>query len=267
MVGKIRRIGLTAAAVTATIVGTMAFASLASANDGIKDGAPEIDFVNRGAPQWNFAEPTIARKKQLTCWPSDAWPNGTQHTGNSEKVWPNAGSGCAAAGSKFPTYYNTAKCGSELRVAYFLYFPHDGFNGGGHRHDWENIAVVWKKDGNMWHRDSLKLSAHGGYKTVSWANAESWSADKGSAGKGKEFPRVFVGWGKHAMHNDQGGLTDVASNNVGPNYDHEYRSAAHSVWSSDGLVNASINTDIGKKINGATWGDATGTPTHANICG
>jgi hypothetical protein len=240
----------------------------ATARGDIRDGAPVTDFVNAGLPQWNFAEPRVGGKKRLTCWPSDAWPNGSQHTGNKPKAWPNAGSGCAAAGWRFPTYWTTKTCRSnDFRVGYFLYFPHDGFTGGGHKHDWEHIVMVWRKNGNSWTRDHLKLSKHGGYNNISWKKAESWNDDRRSAGKGRVFPRIFVGWGKHAMHNNQGGLTDEASNNVGTSYSLEFRRADHPVWSSDWLVDTRGGTDIANKIDGAKWGNATGTPNHANLCG
>lgn len=100
----------------------------------------------------------------------------------------------------------------------------------------------------------MLLSRHGGYATQDWDGAQSWSADWSSAGPGREIPRVFVGWGSHAMFNHQGGLKDVASQYT----NNEYRKADFSVRSSDWLIETKPH--IAGLFNQYPWGKANATP-------
>ncbi|MFI2347601.1 hypothetical protein ACH492_11250 [Streptomyces sp. NPDC019443] len=99
-----------------------------------------------------------------------------------------------------------------------------GFKPSGHRHDFEHVEVVWRKNGNDWTRGRLLLSAHGGHRVVAWRDAESWNNDRGHAARGLEHPRIFVGYGSHSMYNNQGGRKDVISA-----YTDEYRHADYPV--------------------------------------
>jgi hypothetical protein len=81
----------------------------------------------------------------------------------------------------------------------------------------------------------------------SWTAVESWNDDWSSAGLGRERPRIFVAWASHAMFNDQGGLTDAASQLPGPN---EFRNADHPVHEY-ALLEVTEDNDLGKKFRDA----------------
>ena len=221
-----------------------AAAPLALANEPILKRAPLREFVERSKPQWNFAR----ANNHDSCWPAEAiYADGKLNPGAAPKIWPNSNSNCPAVGQPFPTYYSAKECitNNEIRVSYTLYIPNSYFVGGGHRHDFEGVVVVWKKrDGEKWTRDRLLMSSHGKYVSQSWDKAESWNANWSSAGLGREFPRVFVGWGSHAMFNDQNTrFVDIVSQATG----NEYRSAKYPVRDYS-LVEVTEDNELGKKF-------------------
>ena len=65
------------------------------------------------------------------------------------------------------------------------------------------------------------------------------------------------------MFNDQGGLTDIASQGGG----NEYRTADHPVWA-DWRVEVTDDNDVAKTFGKYNWGSATSNPQHVlrNIC-
>jgi hypothetical protein len=216
------RAGVTAAVTALALAGATLIMTNASANEPLPEGPATLqDFVRASVPEWNFAFAV----RNAPCWPEDAWKNGKPHPGTSAKAWPDSDGGCIYKGAEqnlpFPTYYTVQKCTSaEIRVTFTLYMARSGFSIGGHKHDFEHIDVVWKRTGTEWRRDKLLLSRHAGHETRSWATVESWNAGRTSAGLGREFPRIFVGWGSHAMFNNQGGLTDLISQLTANEYRH-----------------------------------------------
>ncbi len=257
-----RRIWIGSLAVV-SLAGGLLFATIpsASANEPLPEGPATLqDFARRSVPQWNFAR----ANRNDPCWPESAFDgNGNPTDGGSVQNWPNSDGGCAPHGSAFPTYYTVQKCNAdEIRISYTIYQATSAFKPSGHRHDFEHVDVVWRKNGNSWSRDRLLLSAHGGHRVVGWASAESWNADRGSAGKGREFPRVFVGFGSHAMYNNQGGLKDVLSAYTG----NEYRQADYPSWADQGggLVEVAKDGDLYKKFeaNAGAWGKADSNPAR-----
>lgn len=230
----------------------------ASANEPLPEGPATLqDFVAGSVPQWNFAR----ANRNDPCWPESAFDgNGNPADGGNVQNWPNSDGGCAPHGAPFPTYYTVQKCNAdEIRVAFTIYQATSGFRPSGHRHDFEHVEVVWRKNGNDWTRDRLLLSAHGGHRVVAWGNAESWNHDRGHASKGLEHPRIFVGYGSHSMYNNQGGLKDVISA-----YTNEYRHADYPVWADQGggLVEVAKGGALQQKFeaNAAAWGSANGNP-------
>jgi hypothetical protein len=149
-------------------------------------------------------------------------------------------------------------------VSFTLYFPKDGFAPGdlGHDHDFEYIALVWHKNGSDWYRDRLLMSRHGKNIPQTWDKAESWNAGLSSAGLGREHPRIFVGWAKHAMFNNQGGLKDVLSQFT----DNEYRHADYRVYAEPTLQRVSDADELG--FEHFDWGHASSNPTAVsrNLC-
>lgn len=250
--------GLAALAVTGTLV---AAAPAALAQTNLPAGSPLPSFVSASLPQWNFAR----ANSRDTCWPSAAIDaSGAQSPSASRKAWPTAGQGgCPDRWSPFPTYYTVKQCGADqVRVIFNIYFKKDGFSGNlagnalGHGHDFEHIVLVWNRiaDGS-WARDHLLLGRHGDHVYQGWATAESWLPDFSSAGLGYDHPRIFVGWGKHAMFNHQGGLKDVASQFT----DNEYRHADFP-YLADNLQEVTDDNAPARQFDSFNWGSASSTP-------
>jgi hypothetical protein len=195
-------------------------------------GTGPMELVHASVPEWNFS----GGPDNDPCWPEDAFnPDGTPNDGADAPFWPDTDNGCAAKGAPHPTYFSVRQCTHEsARVSFTIYMAHSGFkSAGGHAHDFEHIDVEWKFDGAEWTRDRLLLSQHDKHDIKPWAEAESWNADRGSAGLGREFPRIFVGFGSHAMYNNQLGRKDVASHT---STDLEYRGADYQSWADTNLV-------------------------------
>jgi hypothetical protein len=156
----------------------------------LKEGPAHMeDFAWASQPQWNF-------HKGENCWPTKAL---------DDDGYPNQGIECSESsdagedGEAFPTYYTAKKCNpDEVRVSYTIYQPKDGEDD---EDDFEHIIVKWKKNGDNWSRDELLLSDDGEYSSVAWGEAESWNEDGDKAGKGLDFPRIFVYETRHGMHN------------------------------------------------------------------
>jgi hypothetical protein len=234
--------------------------STASANEGIPEGAPLSDFVDRSYPQWNF-DRAVGND---VCWPADPIAGGNQHPGSGGGPWPNADKDCPPVNTPFPTFYSVKECNdSEIRASFTIYQPYSGFAPFGHRHDFEYIVMVWTREGETWTRNRLLMSTHGKHRTRNWSEAESWTYDGGHAALGLERPRIFVGWGSHAMFNDQGGLTDIASQGN----DNESRHAKYPVWA-DWRVEVTDDNDVAKTFEKYDWGSATSNPQHVskNLC-
>lgn len=253
------RLSLVALAAASLVGVTFAVVPTASGNEPLPEGPATLrDFARKSVPQWNFAR----ANRNDPCWPEAAFDgDGNPADGAGVQNWPNSDGDCARHGSPFPTYYTVKKCDpSEIRVTFTIYMATSGFRPSGHRHDFEHVDVVWKRDGDTWTRDRLLLSAHGGHRVQSWGGAESWNADRGSAGKGREFPRVFVGWGSHSMFNNQGGLKDVLSQYTG----NEYRQADYPSWADQGggLVEVREGSELARKFDAsaAHFGSADSNP-------
>lgn len=237
----------------------IATAPSALANEPLPDGPSTLqDFARKSVPQWNFPR----ANSNDPCWPESPFDgNGNPTDGADVQNWPNSDGGCAPHRSPFPTYYTVQKCNpDEIRVSFTIYQATSGFRPSGHRHDFEHVDVVWRKNGNSWTRDRLLLSAHGGHRVVSWGSAESWNNDRGHAARGLEHPRVFVGFGSHSMFNNQGGLKDVISAYTG----NEYRQADYPSWADQGggLVEVTMDGDLFRRFeaNAAAWGSANSNP-------
>ena len=259
-----KRTWVVVAWIATVVAGAVAVAPAAFANSPVTDGQPLSEFIANSVPEWNFAR----ANNNDTCWPATAIDgNGTQHEPLSRSPWPDTDSGCAPANSPFTTYVSAKNCNdSEIRTSFTLYFPKDGFSPGklGHDHDFEYIVVVWRKNGGDWSRDRLLMSRHGKNIPLAWSDVESWNADLSNAGLGQEHPRIFVGWGKHAMFNNQAGLKDVVSQFT----DNEYRHADYRVFPAD-QVEVTDDNDVAKAFDGFSWGEASSNPAvvSRNMCG
>lgn len=232
-------------------------------NIPIQEGEPLSKFVEAGRPEWNFAR-TMGHD---VCWPQPAFlpPDDHANPGVGVKPWPRTNQdACPNTGGGFPTYWVAKKCSDdEIRVSYTLYIPNSCFIGCAHgdeftdeygRHDFEGVVVVWRRDGTDWTRSSLLLSQHADYQERAWPEAESWYLDWSSAGLGRNHPRIFVGWGSHAMFNDQEvSCKDIASQGNG----NEYRNAHYSHH--DYVLREVTETnDLGKRFQGALDDDKLG---------
>lgn len=256
------RVSLSLVSVTTLWTVTM---GVAGANNPVPEGPTTLqDIARMSAPEWNFAR----ANRNDPCWPEDPFDgNGNPKPGGDVKNWPDSDGGCAKGGN-FPTFYTVRKCNAnEIRASFSIYQATSGFRPSGHSHDFEHIDVIWNKQGNEWTRSQLWGSAHGGHHKYNWNDAESWNADRSSAGKGREFPRIFVGFGSHAMFNNQAGLKDVASAYT----DNEYRHADYRSWSNQGggLVEVQPGGNLYNKFKNANaWGGTT-TPAHLadKMCG
>ncbi|MFG3256733.1 hypothetical protein [Streptomyces sp. NPDC048172] len=235
-----------AATMTLGVTSGLLVSGVGEANEPQKEGPATLqDFAAASAPQWNFAR----ANSNDPCWPEDPFNgDGTPKPGGDVKNWPDSDGGCAPHGEYFPTFYTVKKCNpDEIRVSYSIYQATSGFEPSGHPHDFEHIDVVWNKNGDDWTRSKLLMSKHGGHRSTDWDDAESWSADGSGAGLGREYPRIFVGFGSHAMFNDQKeGLKDVASAYT----DKEYRQADYPSWSGEEgrLVEVAPDGDLYKKF-------------------
>ena len=272
MIRRIPRGPAALVAVLAACFALVAAAAPAQANEPIAEGAPLSDFVEASKPEWNFAR----ANNNDPCWPEEAiHPDGVLNSGAEPDEWPNSDNECSPQGTvPFPTYYSVEECNdSEIRVGYTIYIPNSGFAGGaglagaGHRHDFEGILVEWRRDGEQWFRSELLMGRHGKYIGRPWAEAESWSGDWTTAGLGREYPRIFVGWGSHAMFNDQGGLKDVISQYT----DNEYRAGDYPVNNSQ-LVQVTEDNELGQRFSDpateAHFGSANTHPAVVaqNLC-
>jgi hypothetical protein len=220
---------------------------------------PSIQRHLQGHPVGPFG-PILAGPP--ACWPEAAFDaNGVKSPGAAVPNWPNSDSGCPTVNSTFPTYYSAKQRASdEIRVIYTLYFAQDAFKPTGHHYDFENITVVWKLVSGQWVRYQLLLSQHQTHDTKAWANAESWSADETSAGKGREYPRIFVGFGSHAMYNNQNGLKDVLSAYTG--LEHRGHDCPVDAKTLD-LVEVTNDNDLALKLDAADFGGTTNPATRS----
>lgn len=257
-----RRLIIGAVSLAVALAATVAGIQIAAADTGQPGSTDLAGLVLASRPQWNLARAL----KHDSCWPEEALDAaGNQKAPATRKLWPVPGQGgCVSAGSAFPTYYTAKQCSpTEVRVVYSLYFPKDGFAGSlgslalGHDYDWEHVVVVWTQaaDGS-WHRDHLLLGRHGKEIFQAWSSAESWDATRTTAGLGLEYPRIFVGWAKHAMFNHQGGLTDLASQYT----NEEFRNAAHPAWA-DWLIPVDDSGPLAQRFDAFDWGSASSTPS------
>jgi hypothetical protein len=185
------------------------------------------DFIDAAAPVFFFAKGV----NNVSCFPEDALPNGSPHAAADREAWPHTSKGCAGPGSNFLVYVSVRACSDDdILTSYTLYYPKDGFAGSsGHAHDFEYVAVGWKRiDNNFWRRDRLMMSVHGEIhgvtdwnkvNTIGFVNAQ-----------GQEMPRIYAAWAKHAMFNDEGGLTDILSQLGGPFWGNNYRHGDFAAW-------------------------------------
>jgi hypothetical protein len=64
------------------------------------------------------------------------------------------------------------------------------------------VVVIWRRNGDKFWKDSIKISQHKGYSSKSW-NDIPQTVDGGnwfeSGARGKDHPKIYVGWCKHAM--------------------------------------------------------------------
>ncbi|KAG0638526.1 hypothetical protein HOY80DRAFT_967119 [Tuber brumale] len=233
-------------------------------NDMSSNAGFEIAFASR--PLWHFGK----SRGNKPCYPSPALINGNQH-GTNPDGFPRAGTGCAdpgpgGPGNPFPTYYTVNSCRTdELRVAYHIYFSHDGFSNGviakGHMHDWERIIVIWRRESGQWYRKELLKSFHTGYMHDNWdkvQNTFDYSNPDEQAGKNKEGAKIYVGWGKHAMFAQRNtGWNDEASQGCG----REFRSADW--WylpTRSDLINTAPGSSEANTLSALNWGSADSQP-------
>lgn len=150
---------------------------------------------------------------------------------------PGPYDGAYSHGNRFPVYMSAAYCGDSWRVNYDLYYVHDGVIFEGHRHDWEGVTVVFKKDPSgvdWWHRQSVIFNKHGWHDHYIWDSLETVQVDipgnsdvrDETVGNNKNHPKVYVGFFSHSAfahrcdkcrHTDSGAATEYIANQ-------EYRS-------------------------------------------
>ncbi|RLL68326.1 hypothetical protein [Streptomyces sp. Z26] len=247
-----------AAAAALGLAGSLLLGGVGRADEPQPGGTSPQDLARASAPQWNFPR----ANSNDPCWPEDPFDSEGRPKKGTLQNWPDSDGGCAPHGADFPTFFTAKRCDdAEIRASYTIYQASSGFKPSGHPHDFEHVDVVWKRDGDRWTRSDLLLSAHGKHRHASWDEAESWNGDRTSAGLGREYPRVFVGFGSHSMFNDQkAGLKDVLSAYT----DLEYRQADYPVWSDEGggLVEVVPDGDLYRefKENASAFGSANGNP-------
>jgi len=246
-----------------TLAGGLLVATIpnASANEPLPESAPLQELVQQSVPEWNFPR----ANNNDPCWPEDAFDaSGNPTDGADLQNWPNSDGGCPAVNTPFPTYYTAQNCNdNEVRISFSIYQATSGFQPSGHRHDFEHVVVIWKKNAGSWTRDQLLLSSHGGHRGEAWADVESKGADRSTAGKGLEFPRAYVGFGSHAMYNDQGGLKDVISAYTSS----EYRQADYPSFADQGggLVEVAKDGDLFNKFLASTAHFASADSNPARV--
>ncbi|CCX07008.1 hypothetical protein FPQ18DRAFT_327623 [Pyronema domesticum] len=218
--------------------------------------------ARQACPFWFFGR-SLNREP---CYPESAVVNGGPHPGTPVRSDPSPGYGCPSPGhwsgtysngNPFPTYYNVKYCPGDQswRINYNLYFSHDGMSGNGHRHDWEWVAVIWKRCGgsDMWCRNRLVRSFHSTQKSNNWSGIQNTINGKNElrrlGDKNKHHPLIYVGAFKHAMFD-----TRKTSMNVIGADELEFRSNDWWYFSQDWLV-------PGDQINrNWNYGAASSTP-------
>ncbi|RIB07103.1 hypothetical protein C2G38_2114650 [Gigaspora rosea] len=237
-----------------------------SANEGVPSSPDMENLVFAGFPQWNIARAL----RHDSCSPDHAiLDDGTQHSPAERKVYPIPGQGgCADMNSNsINTYYIKKWCDdNDFRVLYTIYFPKDGFLGPylGHDHDFEGIIVTWKNISGYWYRDELIMSRHHDWRHAPWNSVASFSYNGTQEGVGLEFPKIYVGWAKHAMFNDKNtDHSDIASQYT----DDEYRSDNYQFWANNSLKEVTDDNFYGQNFKKYNWGEATPpTDTAQDLC-
>lgn len=253
------------------LVALVGFAPQASANTPLTPIPNDLsNFVAASTPQFYF---TRANNNDA-CWPAAAFDKSGARTKPARLTpWPDSDTGCPARGSSYPTYTGVRTCfGTEVRVSFTVYFQKDGFaiagNTNGHEHDFEHVVVGWRYAGNnQWVRSQLMLSAHGKHRVErNWNKVETLNRLPGeqTAGKGGDYARVYVGFAKHAMFNNQGGAKDITSSLLPT----EYRHADFPGFLRTYFVPVTDWNALGKKFDNANFGRATDNPTrvYRNLC-
>ena len=252
--GRVRRAVAVAAA--CLVAGGTAMTSLPAAHAESNTRFP-VAWARQSSPQWFFARAKVGWVKRDSCWPAQAINgDGSQAAAASLKDWPTAGQGgCPSANSAFPTYFTVKRCTrTEVRVGYTLFFPKDGFTVGGHAYDFESAVVVWRLRSGRWQRDRLLMSRHGAFVGKPWSSVWWDGADNG-----RQRPRLYVGWGKHAIFNEEGGSPAGVLND-------ELRNGAYSADANSWLVEVRKTARgngrnwLAARFDEKSWGSANTTP-------
>ncbi|CAG8731041.1 17786_t:CDS:2, partial [Gigaspora rosea] len=168
------------------------------------------------------------------------------------KIYPIPGQGgCADMKSNnINTYYIKKWCDDRPRL--------------GHDHDFEGIIVTWKNISGYWYRDELIMSRHHDWRHAPWNSVASFSYNGTQEGVGLEFPKIYVGWAKHAMFNDKNtDHSDIASQYT----DDEYRSDNYQFWANNSLKEVTDDNFYGQNFKKYNWGEATPpTDTAQDLC-
>lgn len=195
------------------------------------------------------------------CWPSTpVWgsaPDYHWHSPAPLDAWPNASSGCDAVGRPFTIYAAVLWCGPQtIRISYTIYWPKDGFScaGGcnGHGHDFEQVVVDWHyQDASHVWPDFVWMSEHGNMKAYKPEHVR-WEGQR---------PVIYVGWAKHAMFTDTGGLWDIGSTlNGNEKRTSDIRAADYALKPMD--------DSTARRFTSHDWGKATSNPatTNSHLC-
>jgi hypothetical protein len=163
------------------------------------------------------------------------------------------------ANNSVPTYYQTIRCGDQLRIMYFWFYGYqstcDGISGS-HNGDWERVMVTLSDDSSqiaavtyyMHGKRYTRLAARGGFEV-----------------EDGQHPVAYVGKSSHASFHAQGG----SSNTCLPW--EEYRNNGNGThmdtWNN--LVNLESNGEpwmLADRAGGFEWGD-DGVSTHPTTDG
>ncbi|KAF2664509.1 hypothetical protein BT63DRAFT_483213 [Microthyrium microscopicum] len=185
---------------------------------------------------------------------------------------PGPYNGAYTKGRSFPLYVTPKYCSdlNQWRITYSVYYVHDGAMSEGHRHDWEDVTVVWTPTENEdnWQRNSVLLSQHGGRAHLGWGDVETVNGDEDvrdtSHGNYRAHPKVYVGFFKHPhfANKDDSFLTE---DNLPSQRDEEYRSDDwYYIPTASDLVPGSVIGDWSAPNNRWNYGGATSSPWNIN---
>ncbi|KAI9761429.1 MAG: hypothetical protein M1840_001942 [Geoglossum simile] len=176
--------------------------------------------------------------------------------------WPGA---INKESSPFPTYFTVTKCCDnttqfpEFRVTYSVFFKKDGYIATGHDYDWEDAAIIWRRDpiDYKFYRDELLMERHGPRIPIDYRSIQSTVNEDGdwtsNGVHDQDHPKLYFGTAKHAVfHIKNTKYCDIVSDANGLSKDEFNTANRGDNWSHmsrpEDLIPTGKDTPLGQKM-------------------